>query len=480
MGQSGGSVAGVRAAAVLGRAGRPGRGGARGACGAPARPAGRPDRPRRAGVGRAALPLVLQLPGRGVQSRGTGRRGGRARPAGAGHHRPRRHVRGAPVRPGGGPAEAAGRPRPGHGVRRGTQPGPARRPGRRPGPGGPAPAGAGPRPRGVPAAVPGHQRRAARRKGEGPPGLPRGRPGAGARRALGDPHRLPQGRGPGRARGRRPGGRRARAPRPGRPVRPRERRHRADRPRPARRRRAQRRPLRAGRRHRNPGDRHRQRALRDAAGRAAGPGAGRGPGPPQPGRDGRLAARIGRRLPAVRRGDGPPAGPVPRRPGAHGRARGGLRVRLPRDRAEAAGLPGAPGLPDRGQLAPPAGHAQGTGTLRPAARRARRGSLRPGRPGARHHRGPRVSRLLPDRARHRGVLRAARHPVPGPRLGRQLGRLLRAGDHQRGPGPARPALRADGTARPTSTWTSSTSAGRRSSSTSTTPTAGTTRPRWPT
>ena len=69
--------------------------------------------------------------------------------------------------------------------------------------------------------------------------------------------------------------------------------------------------------------------------------------------------------------------------------------------------------------------------------------------------------------------------------GRELGRLLRAGDHQRGSRPARTCFSSGscqraGTARPTSTWTSSTGAGRRSSSTSTASTAGTRPPRSPT
>ena len=62
-------------------------------------------------MGRAALPLVLQLPRRCLQPRRTGRRGRAARPVGAGHHRSRRHVRSAPVRAVSRPAETAGRRR---------------------------------------------------------------------------------------------------------------------------------------------------------------------------------------------------------------------------------------------------------------------------------------------------------------------------------------------------------------------------------
>ena len=49
-----------------------------------------------------------------------------------------------------------------------------------------------------------------------------------------------------------------------------------------------------------------------AAAPPAGHRAGRGPGPPQPGRDGRLAARGGHGTPALRRRDGRPVRPLPR------------------------------------------------------------------------------------------------------------------------------------------------------------------------
>ena len=45
----------------------------------------------------------------------------------------------------------------------------------------------------------------------------------------------------------------------------------------------------------------------------------------------------------------------------------------------------------------------------------------------------RVPWLLPDRARHRGVLRERRHPLSGAGVSRQLSRLLRDRDYQRGP-----------------------------------------------
>src|SRR5258708_2059267 len=154
-----------------------------------------------------------------------------------------------------------------------------------------------------------------------------------------------------------------------------------------------------------------------------------------------MAGRLRCRLPAVRRGEGGPGGQGRRGGGAQYRGRGGLRVRIPRDRAEAAGIPG-PRRPHRGQLAPPTGRGQGTGTLWPAGIRTRRGGLRPDRQRARGHRGSGLPRLLPDRAGHRAILRAERHPVPGPRVIRQLRRLRRDRDPQRGSRPAGPALRA--------------------------------------
>ena len=75
-------------------------------------------------------------------------------------------------------------------------------------------------------------------------------------------------------------------------------------------------------------------------------------------------------------------------------------------------------------------------------------------------------RLLPHRPRHRGVLPARRHPLPGPGLGRELRGVLRAGHHQRRRG-ARWACCSSGscprraTAIPTSTSTSSPTGARR-------------------
>jgi protein ImuB len=124
LGQPAGLLAGAAAPDVLGDRGR-----------APGRPASRPPSPPRAtagrdrAMGRTALPLLVQLPGRGGHPRRAGRRGGPARDRGARPHRPRRDVRGAAVRAGGHPARRPGRPEAGHGVRRRAHPRPAGQPG---------------------------------------------------------------------------------------------------------------------------------------------------------------------------------------------------------------------------------------------------------------------------------------------------------------------------------------------------------------
>ena len=105
----------------------------------------------------------------------------------------------------------------------------------------------------------------------------------------------------------------------------------------------------------------------------AGHRAGRGPGPAQPGRDRRLAARGGHRAPAQRRGDG---GPVRRVPG-----RGGPRppssareLRLRPAAGRARSLPDypVPSRAHRDELAAQADLRRGARALRPAARRTRR------------------------------------------------------------------------------------------------------------
>ena len=161
----------------------------------------------------------------------------------------------------------------------------------------------------------------------------------------------------------------------------------------------------------------------------------------QPGRPGRLAGRGGHGLPAVGTGDGRAAAALPGRAGADRGAGPRVRVRLPGDRAEPARRP-RPGRPHRGVLAARAGGAEGPGAVRAARRRARARRVRADRPGTRRDRAAELPRLLPDRARHRRVLRAREHPVPGPGFGGQLGGLLRDRHHQRRPGLAPPAVRA--------------------------------------
>ena len=151
----------------------------------------------------------------------------------------------------------------------------------------------------------------------------------------------------------------------------------------------------------------------------------------------------------------PPAGTAHLRPGAEMAAR--FDARHPGAVARAARLGAecaftidlvAPDLPP---FETPPGHHGGEVAARahpprsPAALRQLRRVPRSGRhrgAGAGGHRGQEVPRLLPDRARHRGLLPRVGDPVPGPRVGGELRGLLRAGDHERGRGVARPAVRA--------------------------------------
>ena len=196
LGQPAGPLAGAAAPDVLGDGGRARRTPSAGPRLPPPRAAAGRDDP----MGRTALPLLVQLPGRGGHPRRAGRRGRPARARGARPHRPRRDVRGAAVRAGRRPARRPGRSEAGHGVRRRAQPRPAGQPERRPRPGRASPAGAGPGRRRLPAAVRRDQRRPAGRRREGPPGLRRGRAGGRARRPLGGADRMPQGGGARRAR----------------------------------------------------------------------------------------------------------------------------------------------------------------------------------------------------------------------------------------------------------------------------------------
>jgi protein ImuB len=134
-------------------------------------PASRAAASRDDTLGRTALPLLVQLPGRRGHPRRAGRRGGPARARGARPHRPRRDVRGAAVRAGRAAARRPGRHEAGHGLRRRAQHRTVQRPERRTRPGRPPPAHPGPGRRRLPAAVRRDQRRAAGRRRERPPGL---------------------------------------------------------------------------------------------------------------------------------------------------------------------------------------------------------------------------------------------------------------------------------------------------------------------
>ena len=90
--------------------------------------------------------------------------------------------------------------------------------------------------------------------------------------------------------------------------------------------------------------------------------------------------------------------------------------------------------------------------------------------------------VLPHGARHRALRALAQDPLPGPRLGGELGGLLLPRHHRGRPGAHGAAVRAlhlarSATSRRTSTSTSSTSGAKKSSSTSTASTAATAR-RW--
>ena len=121
-----------------------------------------------------------------------------------------------------------------------------------------------------------------------------------------------------------------------------------------------------------------------------------------------------------------------------------------------------------------------------AARLARGGRALPGRAAREGPRADRARAGADRRAALRGLLShrvgpgplrpVAEHPVPGPRVGGQLGRLLLPGRHvgrsrRRATCCSSGSSAASGTRRPTSTSTSSTSGARRCCNTSTTSTA---------
>ena len=165
LGQPAALLAGAAAPDVLGDRGR---GSSRRAAGqiTPSRVAAGRD----SAMGRTALPLLVQLPGRGGHPRRAGRGGGPARSRGTRPHRSRRDVRGAAVRAGRAAARRPGQHEAGHGVRRRAQHRTVQRPERRTRPGGPSPAHPGPGRRRLPAAVRRDQRRPAGGRAEESPG----------------------------------------------------------------------------------------------------------------------------------------------------------------------------------------------------------------------------------------------------------------------------------------------------------------------
>ncbi len=388
----------------------------------------------RSGLRRVALPLQLQLPRRRLPPGGVGRGGGPARIAGPGPHRPRRHVRGGPLRRGGvGGGDADG-------VRGRAQPGPdqtAERGGR---PRGPPRVGVGPRPRGLPAALRGDQRGAVGGQGEGQARVLPLRVGPGVGGPVAGADRVPQGHRPVRSHGRGSGRRHPPVGRPGGGLRARQRGRRVVGPRrPARlgpqRRAGRRRPPSTSRRG---GDQ--QRPLLGAVAAGAGHGLGRGAGPAFARRDRRVAPAVRRGPPAFGSRTDPPLRPLPRCGRAGGGARSGVRLRPQTRRPPVARLPGAAG-PHRDDVVAPSDRGGRHPPLRAPGQRAGAGRLRPDRPRTGPHRTTQLPRLLPHRVGHRRVLPALRHLVPGPGFGGQLGRLLRPRGHGGRRRVARPALR---------------------------------------
>ena len=266
--------------------------------------------------------------------------------------------------------------------------------------------------------------------GEGEARLHPGRAGPRRGGPLAGAERLPEGGGPRRADGCRAPGGLPGGGAPGRRVRARQRRAGAVGPRGPAGHGAQRRAgpprRRVGRRRRG----HQQRALRHAGRLPARHHARRGAGAPPAGRAGGLAALGSGGLPALRRRAGPALRPLARRGRARRRARARLRLRPAPGGAAAARLP-RPGGNGRAGLPAPAGDRGCAGALRAARGRAGARRLEAARARAGGDRPVGLRRLLPRRVGHRAGVPAPRHLLPGPRLGGQLGRLLRARRDQR-------------------------------------------------
>ena len=256
---------------------------------------------------------------------------------------------------------------------------------------------------------------------------------SGTPRRVGDPHRAPKGRRPRSAHGRRTRRRATRCSRPARPShhrsRPSQRLRRAVGPRPPARQRPQRRAGRTGCASRCRADLHQRRPLRHPRRAAAGDRSGCGASPAQPRRAGRLAAAGSDSACAIRCRAGPPVRSLAGCGERCRAARSRLRIRpvagcsqpaaVPLSRRSRRDvIPAAPRLP------------RSAGAVWRPGGRAGAGGVGADPPRARPHRPARVRRLFPGGVRHRAVLPQPRHLLPGPRLGRELGGLLRARHHQ--------------------------------------------------
>ena len=175
-----------------------------------------------------------------------------------------------------------------------------------------------------------------------------------------------------------------------------------------------------------PGHRDRQRALRLPRSAAPRDGCRRRAREPQPRRAGRVAARRGHRAPQIGTRDARPVRPVSRSRRAHRHPRRRARVPAATREARPAEAAGAGGA-HADVVAAAAGLGCRAGQV-PRPHRRRPGAHR-GR--ARRDRDEGLPRLLPDRARHRRVRAQPGDPLPGPRIGRQLGGLLPAQHHRR-------------------------------------------------
>ncbi len=256
-------------------------------------------------------------------------------------------------------------------------------------------------------------------------------------RRVGGAHRMPQGRGAACARRRRAGCRVARARPAGRALRARQRRRGAVRPRASARPGGERRAGGARRTRPAAAPRDERGALRHPRRAPARLRARGGAGEAQPRRARRVAARLRRPAPAQRSRDDAPLRALPGCGRPFGDARRGARLPAA-ERAPTPAAAGGAGRPHADELAARAR----VGGRREALPRPARPRARAARTRARRHRAEGLPRLLPHRLRPRARGAQPRHPVPGARLGRELGGLLRARHHRGRLDLLRPAVRA--------------------------------------